>query len=58
MVSKYASSCIRFIVCAEMAGENMCKGSFNNYVDNKKGEGVSRQSMLGHVKKCRNHLKG
>ena len=47
----FQSSCIRFIVCAEMAGENMCKGSFNNYVDKKKGEGTSSKSMLGQVKK-------
>ena len=27
------------------------KGSFNNYVDKKRGEGVSKKSTLGHVTK-------
>jgi hypothetical protein len=33
------------------------KGSFNNYVDKKRGEGVSRKSMLCHVTKGRYHVK-
>jgi hypothetical protein len=34
-------------------------GSFNNYVDNKRGggDGVSKKSMLGHLTKGRYHVK-
>ena len=31
------------------------KGSFNNYVDNRRGKGVSNKSTLGHVTKGRYH---
>ena len=34
----------------------LAKGSFNNYVDKKRGEGVSRKSTLGHVTKGRYHV--
>ena len=33
------------------------QGSFNNYVDKKRGEGVSRKTTLGHVTKVRYHVK-
>ena len=33
------------------------EGSLNNYMDKKRGEGVSRKSMDGHVKKGRYHVK-
>ena len=33
------------------------KRSFNNYVDRKRGEGVSKKSTLGHVTKGRYHVK-
>ena len=33
------------------------KGSFNNYVDKKRREGVSKKSTLGHVTKARYHVK-
>jgi hypothetical protein len=29
----------------------LARGSFNNYVDKKRDEGVSRKSTLGHVTK-------
>ena len=32
-------------------------GSFNNYVDKKRREGVIRKSTLGHVTKARYHVK-
>jgi hypothetical protein len=31
----------------------LMEGSFNNYVDKKRGMGVPKNSMLGHVKKDR-----
>ena len=34
--------------------KSYAKGSFNNYVDKKRGEGVSRKSKLGHLKKGQN----
>ena len=33
------------------------QGAFNNYVDKKRGEGVNRKFMLGHVTNGRNYVK-
>ena len=35
----------------ELQSDDLYKGSFNNYVDQKRGEGVSKKSTLGHVAK-------
>ena len=42
---------------AREAGYEGTKGSFNNYVDKKRGEGVGRKSELDHVTKGRYHVK-
>jgi hypothetical protein len=33
----------------ELQSDDLYKGSFNNYVDKKRGEGVSKKSTPGHA---------
>ena len=44
------------LLCEWYYWKSYVKGSFNNYVDKKRGEGVSRKSKLGHVTKGTRHV--